>query len=154
VGDVNIHEVLERVRSVLLAEFPSGLDIVRDYDASLPEFRGDKEQLIQVVLNLVRNAAQAMQGVGRIQLTTRIARQVTIGTNRYRLALELHVVDNGPGIPEDIRDRIFFPLVTGREGGSGLGLTLAQTFVQQHGGVIGCESRPGRTDFRILLPLP
>lgn len=154
VGDVNIHEVLERVRSVLLAEFPSGLDIVRDYDASLPEFRGDKEQLIQVVLNLVRNAAQAMQGVGRIQLTTRIARQVTIGTHRHRLALELHVVDNGPGIPEDIRDRIFFPLVTGREGGSGLGLTLAQTFVQQHGGVIGCESRPGRTDFRILLPLP
>lgn len=154
VGDVNIHEVLERVRSLLLAEFPVGLDIVRDYDASLPEFRGDKEQLIQAVLNLVRNAAQAMQGEGRIQLITRIARQVTIGTHRYRLALELHVVDNGPGIPEEIRDRIFFPLVSGREGGSGLGLTLAQTFVQQHGGVIGCESRPGRTDFRILLPLP
>jgi two-component system nitrogen regulation sensor histidine kinase GlnL len=154
VGDVNIHEVLERVRSVVLAEYPSELSVVRDYDASLPDFRGDKEQLIQAVLNLVRNAAQVMQGRGRIQLSTRIARQVTIDTRRYRLALDLHVIDDGPGVPEEIRDRIFLPLVTGREGGSGLGLTLAQTFVQQHGGLIGCESRPGRTDFRILLPLP
>jgi two-component system nitrogen regulation sensor histidine kinase GlnL len=154
VGDVNIHEVLERVRSVVLAEYPSGLDIQRDYDASLPDFRGDKEQLIQALLNLVRNAAQVMQGRGKVLLTTRIARQITIDTRRHRLALDLHVVDDGPGVPEDIRDRIFLPLVTGRDGGSGLGLTLAQTFVQQHGGVIACESRPGRTDFRILLPLP
>ena len=154
VGDVNIHEVLERVRSVVLAEYPSGLSVIRDYDASLPEFRGDKEQLIQALLNLVRNAAQAMKGVGRIVLSTRITRQVTIDTHRHRLALDLHVVDDGPGVPEDIRDRIFYPLVSGREGGSGLGLTLAQTFVQQHGGMIGCDSRPGRTDFRILLPLP
>jgi len=154
VGDVNIHEVLERVRSVVTAEYPEGLDIERDYDASLPDFRGDKEQLIQAVLNLVRNAAQAMHGRGRILLTTRIARQITIDKVRYRLALDLHVVDNGPGVPEEIRDRIFFPLVSGREGGSGLGLTLAQTFVQQHGGLIECDSRPGRTDFRILLPLP
>lgn len=154
VGDVNIHEVLERVRSVVLAEYPGGLRVLRDYDASLPAFRGDKEQLIQAFLNLVRNAAQVMQGRGTIQLITRIARQVTIDTKRYRLALDLHVVDDGPGVPEEIRDRIFLPLVTGREGGSGLGLTLAQTFVQQHGGLIGCESRPGRTDFRILLPLP
>jgi two-component system nitrogen regulation sensor histidine kinase GlnL len=154
VGDVNIHEVLERVRSVVTAEYPSGLEIERDYDASLPDFRGDKEQLIQAVLNLVRNAAQAMHGLGRIRLTTRIARQLTIDKVRYRLALDLHVVDDGPGVPEEIRDRIFYPLVSGREGGSGLGLTLAQTFVQQHGGLIECESRPGRTDFRILLPLP
>ncbi|HYF60694.1 MAG TPA: nitrogen regulation protein NR(II) [Burkholderiaceae bacterium] len=154
VGDVNIHEVLERVRSVVTAEYPQGLEIERDYDASLPDFRGDKEQLIQAALNLVRNAAQAMHGRGRIRLVTRIARQVTIDKVRYRLALDLHVIDDGPGIPEEIRDRIFFPLVSGREGGSGLGLTLAQTFVQQHGGLIECESRPGRTDFRILLPLP
>lgn len=154
VGDVNIHEVLERVRSVVTAEYPQGLAIDRDYDASLPDFRGDKEQLIQAVLNLVRNAAQAMRGHGRILLTTRIARQLTIDKVRYRLALDLHVVDDGPGVPEEIRDRIFYPLVSGREGGSGLGLTLAQTFVQQHGGLIECESRPGRTDFRILLPLP
>ena len=154
VGDVNIHEVCERVRSVVLAEFPQGLEIVRDYDASIPEFRGDKEQLIQVLLNLVRNAAQAMHGRGRIHLRTRVARQVTIARRRYRLALDLHVIDNGPGVPEEIGERIFFPLVSGRDGGSGLGLTLAQTFVQQHGGLIECESKPGRTDFRILLPLP
>ena len=154
VADVNIHEVLERVRSVVTAEYPQGLAIERDYDASLPDFRGDKEQLIQAVLNLVRNAAQAMRGQGRIQMVTRIARQVTIDKVRYRLALDLHVIDDGPGIPDEIRDRIFYPLVSGREGGSGLGLTLAQTFVQQHGGLIACDSRPGRTDFRILLPLP
>lgn len=95
-----------------------------------------------------------MHGQGTILLKTRVARQVTIGRKRHRLALELHVIDNGPGIPEEIRDRIFFPLVSGREGGSGLGLSLAQSFVQQHGGLIECESRPGRTDFRILLPMP
>lgn len=158
VGDVNIHEVLERVRSVVLAEFPQGLRIVRDYDASLPEFRGDKEQLIQAVLNIVHNAAHALgpriaQGNGEIILRTRVARQVTIAKRLYKLALDLHVVDNGPGIPDDIRERIFFPLVSGREGGSGLGLTLAQTFVQQHDGLIECDSRPGLTDFRILVPL-
>ncbi len=158
VGDVNIHEVLERVRSVVLAEFAQGLRIVRDYDASLPEFRGDKEQLIQAVLNIVHNAAHALgpriaQGDGEIILRTRVARQVTIAKRLYKLALDLHVVDNGPGIPDDIRERIFFPLVSGREGGSGLGLTLAQTFVQQHDGLIECESRPGLTDFRILVPL-
>ena len=160
VGDVNVHEVCERVRSVILAEFPKGLDIERDYDTSVPEFRGDKEQLIQALLNIAHNAAQALRNFiaggepAEIIFRTRIARQVTIAKKRYRLALELHVIDNGPGIPEDIKERIFFPLVSGREGGSGLGLTLAQTFVQQHHGVIECESRPGRTDFKILLPLP
>lgn len=152
--EVNIHEVCERVRSVVTAEYPHALAIDRDYDASLPELRGDKEQLIQVVLNLVRNAAQALHGQGRILLRTRVARQVTIAKRRHKLALDLHVIDNGPGIPEEIRDRIFFPLVSGREGGSGLGLSLAQSFVHQHGGIIECESRPGRTDFRILLPIP
>jgi len=159
VGDVNIHEVLERVRSLMMAEFPSGLAILRDYDASLPEFRGDKEQLIQTVLNIAHNAAQALAGrieAGDAQITfrTRVARQVTLAKVRYNLALDLHIIDNGPGISPQIRDRIFYPLVSGREGGSGLGLTLAQTFVHQHLGVIECESRPGYTDFRILLPLP
>lgn len=158
VSELNIHEVLERVRSVVLAEFPNGLDIVRDYDASLPELRGDMEQLIQAVLNIVHNAAQALHeriagGDAQIVLRTRVARQVTIAKRLYKLALDLHVIDNGPGIPEDIRERIFYPLVSGRDGGSGLGLTLAQTFVQQHEGLIECESRPGCTDFRILLPL-
>jgi len=159
VGDVNIHEVCERVRSLVLAEFPSGLAIRRDYDASIPEFRGDKEQLIQAVLNIVHNAAQALRariaaGEAEIVLRTRVARQVTLAKVRYGLALDLHIIDNGPGIAPDIRDRIFYPLVSGREGGSGLGLTLAQTFVQQHMGLVECESRPGLTDFRILIPLP
>ena len=159
VGDVNIHEVCERVRSLIVAEFPRGLKVVRDYDTSIPEFRGDREQLIQAVLNITHNAAQALaerigDGDARIVLRTRIARQVTFGKQRYRLALELHVIDNGPGVPASIKDRIFYPLVSGREGGSGLGLTLAQTFVQQHHGLIECESVPGKTDFKLLIPLP
>ena len=159
VSDVNIHEVCERVRSLILAEFPKGLTVQRDYDISIPDFRGDREQLIQAVLNIAHNAAQALsdriqQGDARIVLRSRIARQVTLGKQRYRLALELHIEDNGPGIPESIRDRIFFPLVSGRDGGSGLGLTLAQTFVQQHQGMIACISEPGQTVFKIVIPLP
>ena len=159
VGDVIIHEVCERVRSLIMAEFPKGLRVVRDYDASIPEFRGDREQLIQAVLNIAHNAAQALSeriavGDAEIIFRTRIARQVTFGKQRYRLALELHVIDNGPGVPDDIHDRIFYPLVSGRDGGSGLGLTLAQTFVQQHHGLIECDSEPGRTDFKLLIPLP
>ncbi|RDU97931.1 nitrogen regulation protein NR(II) [Trinickia dinghuensis] len=158
VGDVNIHEVCERVRAVILAEFPRGLTIERDYDVSVPDLRGDKEQLIQALLNIVRNAAQALrerigQGDARIALRTRVARKVTIAKRLCKLALDLRVIDNGPGIPEEIRDRIFYPLVSGREDGSGLGLTLAQTFVQQHDGLIEVESRPGHTEFQILLPL-
>ena len=159
VGDVNIHEVCERVRSLILAEFPKGLRVVRDYDTSIPEFRGDREQLIQAVLNVAHNASSALtqrisEGDALLTLQTRIARQVTIGKQRYKLALELHVIDNGPGVPDSIKERIFFPLVSGREGGSGLGLTLAQTFVQQHQGLIECDSEPGKTDFKILIPLP
>ena len=153
VGDVNIHEVCERVRSLILAEFPKGLRVVRDYDISIPEFRGDREQLIQTVLNLAHNACQA-QGDASLTFNTRVARQITFGKTRYRLALELHVIDNGPGVPDSIKERIFYPLVSGREGGSGLGLTLAQTFVQQHHGQIEVDSVPGRTDFKILIPLP
>ena len=159
VGDVNIHEVCERVRSLILAEFPKGLKVVRDYDTSIPEFRGDREQLIQAVLNIAHNACLALAeriatGDARLTFRTRIARQTTFGKQRYRLALELHVIDNGPGVPDSIKDRIFYPLVSGREGGSGLGLTLAQTFVQQHHGLIECDSVPGHTDFKVLIPLP
>ena len=159
VGNVNIHEVCERVRTLILAEFPKGLQVRRDYDTSLPEFRGDVEQLIQAVLNIAHNAALALAdrialGDAQIILATRIARQVTFVKKRFRLALELHVIDNGPGIPQDIRERLFHPLVSGRDGGSGLGLNLAQSFVQQHQGLIECESQPGRTDFKILIPLP
>ena len=158
VAALGIHEVLERVRSLVLAEFSTGIRIVRDYDPSLPDLIGDKEQLIQAVLNVVRNAAQALAGAqagkeGTITLRTRAVRQVTLLRQRHKLALELQVIDDGPGVPEDIRERIFNPLVSGRDGGSGLGLSLAQTFVHYHRGVIECDSRPGRTVFRILLPL-
>ena len=149
---LNIHDVLERVRRLILAEFPA-LDIRRDYDLSLPELTADREQLIQAVLNIVRNAAQALEGRGVIQLRTRIARQVTIAKRRFKLALELQVIDDGPGIPEEIRDTIFYPLITGHDGGSGLGLSLAQTFVEQHQGMIEIDSRPARTCFTILLPI-
>ena len=170
VADVNIHEVCERVRALIVAEFPRGLEVLRDYDTSIPEFRGDREQLIQAVLNIAHNATQALatgpadgsspctgriaRGDAKLALRTRVARQATFGRQRFRLALELHIEDNGPGVPEDIRERIFQPLVSGREGGSGLGLTLAQTFVQQHQGTIECESVPGHTVFKILIPLP
>jgi two-component system nitrogen regulation sensor histidine kinase GlnL len=154
---LSIHVVLERVRSLVLAEFArEAVHIECDYDPSLPDLEGDKEQLIQAVLNVVRNAAQAVAGSGRsgrITLRTRAIRQVTLLRQRHRLALELQVIDDGPGVPEDIREKIFNPLVSGRDGGSGLGLSLAQTFVHYHRGVIECDSRPGRTVFRIVLPL-
>jgi len=160
VAALGIHEVLERVRSLVLAEFSADVRIVRDYDPSLPDLVGDKEQLIQAVLNVMRNAAQALTSVGapgpkggNITLRTRAVRQATLLRQRHRLALELQVIDDGPGVPEDIRERIFNPLVSGRDGGSGLGLSLAQTFVHYHRGTIECDSRPGRTVFRILLPL-
>lgn len=152
VQTVNMHEVLERVRSLLLAEFPR-LEFKRDYDISLPPLQGDPEQLIQAVLNIARNAAQALEGAGRIVLKTRVARQVTLVMKRWKLAVRVDVIDNGPGIPEDMRDQIFFPLISGREGGSGLGLTLAQTLVQRHEGAIHLDSRPGRTCFSIYLPI-
>ena len=151
----NVHEVLVRVKGVVQAEFPA-IPIEADFDISLPEIEADPEQLTQAVLNVVRNAAQALSGTTadpRIALATRVARYVTLARRRHRLALAISVTDNGPGIAPAIRERIFYPLVSGREGGSGLGLTIAQTFVAQHGGTIECESEPGRTVFRILLPV-
>ena len=149
---MNVHEILERVRRLIHAEY-DGVRVRRDYDTSLPDLTGDREQLIQAILNIARNAAQAMDGQGEIVFRTRAVRQVTLAKRRYRLALELQVIDNGPGIPEDLRDKIFYPLVSGREGGSGLGLTLAQSFVHQHHGTIEADSRHGHTCFTILLPL-
>ncbi len=151
--EISIHEVLERVRSLILAEYPRGIVIHRDYDVSLPKVRGDREQLIQAVLNIVRNAAQALRGRGEIGLTTRVVRQVTLARRRYRHAVAVDISDNGPGVPETLRERIFHPLVSGREGGSGLGLTLAQNFISQHHGLISFESVPGNTTFTILIPV-
>lgn len=151
-GAVNVHEVCERVRSLIHAEYPE-IRIDRDYDSSLPDVRGDREQLIQAVLNIVRNAAQAIKGRGEIAIRTRVARSVSIAKTFYRSALEVAIIDSGPGIAEELRERIFHPLVSGREGGTGLGLTLAQTYVQYHRGSIECDSQPGRTVFRIFLPM-
>lgn len=158
-GAVNIHEVLERVRSLILAETPS-VTLRRDYDISLPEIRADAEQLIQATLNIARNAVQAMtgnghgRGQGEIVFRTRVARQITLESRRYRLGMRIEIIDNGPGIPDEIREQIFYPLVSGREGGSGLGLAVAQTLIAQNHGTIDCESRPGHTVFSIFLPLP
>ena len=150
---LNIHEVLERVRLLILAEFPVGIAVIRDYDTSLPEFIADKEPLIQALLNITRNAAQALHGRGQIRLVTRIARQVTLARQRYRHAIQVQIVDDGPGVPEALRDKIFFPLVSGRDGGTGLGLSLAQHFVSQHHGIIEFESVAGKTCFSVLLPV-
>lgn len=152
-GQVNIHEVLERVRALVLAEFPDNIAVKRDYDTSLPELYADLEPLIQALLNVTRNAAQAMHGSGEIQLVTRIARQVTLAKNRYRHAIMIHIIDNGPGVPDNLQDKVFYPLVSGREGGTGLGLSLAQNFINQHHGIIEFESQPKRTCFSILLPV-
>ena len=154
---VNIHEVLERVRSVLLAEYQKEISIQRDYDVSVPQVYGDMEQLIQAALNVARNAAQALTENkipgGRITLKTRAARQVTLARKRYRHAIEVNIIDNGPGIPAEIGERVFYPLVSGRAEGSGLGLTIAQNFVSQHNGALTFESAPGQTCFTLLLPV-
>jgi len=154
---LNIHEVCERVRMLVGSEFPS-LDILRDYDASLPELRGDFARLLQAVLNIARNAAQALtenaaQLAPQLVFRTRVGRQVLLSEQQAPLAVVLSLIDNGPGVPPDILDKVFHPLVTGRAAGTGLGLSLAQEFVVQHGGVLECDSRPGRTEFRMILPL-
>ena len=155
---VNIHEVCERVCALIRAEFRD-ISLVRDYDASMPEIKADSARLVQALLNVMRNAAQILTQSGlsvterQITIRTRIARKVMLRHKQHRMAAVITVIDNGPGVPEHLRDRIFHPLVTGREGGTGLGLSLAQDFVQQHGGVIEFDSQPGRTEFRLLLPM-
>jgi two-component system nitrogen regulation sensor histidine kinase GlnL len=150
---VNLHSVLEHVRLLLLAEVPAGLTIERDYDPSLPELWGDAEQLVQAALNVARNAVQALAGRGTMVLRTRVDRGLTIGARRYRLVLRAEIEDNGPGIPPELLEHVFDPLVTGRAEGTGLGLAIAQDIVTRHGGLIECDSRPGRTVFALYLPV-
>ena len=150
---LNIHEVLERVRSLVLAEVPEGVLLKRNYDISIPEFLADKDQLIQSVLNIVRNAIQATEGKGTIELKTRIERQLTIGSIRHRHVMRLDITDNGVGIPEEMQQRIFYPMVTSRAEGTGVGLSIAQSLISRHGGLIECTSEPGETRFTILLPI-
>jgi len=148
---VNIHQILEHVRSLVDAENYAGLVINREYDPSIPELMADSELLVQAFLNLVRNAAEV--GANRIVLRTRTERQFTIGHNRYKLVLRVDVVDNGPGIPADLQEKIFYPMVTGRAEGTGLGLSIAQSLINQHQGIIEFTSAPGNTVFTIFLPL-
>jgi len=150
---LNIHEVLEHVRKLLLAENPQQLVIDTNYDPSLPEIEGDSEQLIQAFLNIARNAVQALGGEGRIVFHTRIERQFTIDNKRHRLSLCVVIEDNGPGVPPELVEDIFYPLVTGRPEGSGLGLAISQDIITHHGGLIECHSRPGKTLFTTYLPL-
>lgn len=152
---LNIHEVLEHVRNLLLAETDNRITLVRDYDPSLPILLGDRSQLVQAVLNIVRNALQAAPSVDDcvITLRSRPQRQFTIGQIRHRLVCRIDIEDNGPGIPEEILPTIFMPMVTGRAEGTGLGLTIAQSIVTRHGGMLGCTSEPGCTRFTIYLPM-
>lgn len=149
---VNIHEVLERVRTLVEAE--SNCPLCQDYDPSIPPVLADPDQLVQALLNLVRNAVQATEGHGNIILRTRVRRQCTIAGQHHRLVLKVEVLDDGPGVPEILAPYIFLPMVTGRPEGVGLGLPIAQSLMQQNGGLIECMSRPGETIFSVLLPLP
>lgn len=157
----NIHEVLERVCSLVDAESEGRIHLQRDYDPSIPDLLIDREQLIQAVLNIVRNAMQALASIGeignaslgRITLRTRTLRQFTIGHIRHRLVVKVEIIDNGPGIPAELRDTLFYPMVSGRPDGTGLGLAITQNIISQHQGLIECESHPGHTVFSIFLPL-
>ncbi|MBT8116511.1 MAG: nitrogen regulation protein NR(II) [Gammaproteobacteria bacterium] len=150
---LNLHEILERVRNLVMVEDGDELTFVTDYDPSLPELTADPGQLEQAVLNIVRNARQAMDGKGIITLRTRVQRSFNIGIRRYRLVAQIQIIDNGPGIDEELRRKIFFPMVTTRSDGTGLGLSIAQALISRHEGLIECDSKPGKTVFTILLPL-
>lgn len=154
----NIHEICERVYTLISTEFGAQIELARDYDASAPELLGDSARLLQALLNMTRNAAQALTegravAGSRLVLRTRIGHRLVLASGPARMGVVVSVIDNGPGVPDELRDKIFHPLVTGRADGTGLGLSLAQEFVQQHGGIIEFESRPGCTEFRMLLPL-
>ena len=150
---INIHEVLERVRNVVLAEAVGNINVQCDYDPSIPDIYADKDQMIQALLNIVRNAVQATDGKGKIILKTRIHRHINIGKKRYKLAVRCDVIDNGTGIEPEMMKQIFYPMVTGRADGTGLGLSIAQALISQHQGLIECSSEAGQTVFSIFLPI-
>jgi two-component system nitrogen regulation sensor histidine kinase GlnL len=150
---MNIHEPLEHVVLLIENEVPAGVQIIRDYDPSLPSIALDRDQIIQVFLNIARNALQSVCEAGRVIIRTRALTNYVIGSQRHRLTIGVEFEDDGPGISADIQDSIFYPLVTDREGGTGLGLPLAQDLVSRHGGLIEFESEPGRTRFMVRLPL-
>ncbi len=152
-NSLNIHEVLERVRQLVTVEANSNISLTTDYDPSIPELMADKNQLIQALLNIVRNAVQAIHDAGEIIIKTRIKRHMTIGRKHHKLTVQIDIIDNGPGIAPELMERIFYPMITGRPEGTGLGLSIAQSLINQHDGLIECESEPGHTVFSIYLPI-
>lgn len=150
---VNIHQVLERVCDLVSVEAGEQLQIHHDYDPSLPDIQADSDMLVQAILNIIRNAAQALDNAGDITLRTRIERNFNIGARIHRLIARIQIIDNGPGIDEALRKQIFYPMITGRSEGTGLGLSIAQALISRHQGLIECSSEPGETIFTILLPL-
>jgi two-component system nitrogen regulation sensor histidine kinase GlnL len=151
--EVNIHQVLERVCGLVRAETGISLSIHKDYDPSIPPMNGDLDQLIQAFLNILRNGARAAGSNGQLGIRTRILRQFTIGTVKHRHVISVELTDNGPGIPEEMQERIFFPMVSGESDGMGLGLSISQELINRHQGLIEFSSKPGETMFRVLLPL-
>ncbi|WP_315853606.1 nitrogen regulation protein NR(II) [Marinobacterium arenosum] len=154
---VNIHAILERVASLIDAESAGQVKIQRDYDPSIPEFEGDPEQLIQATLNIMRNGMQVLQDADiaepQIKLRTRALRQITLGSEKHRLVCSVEIIDNGPGIPDEMLSKIFYPMVSGNPQGSGLGLSIAQSIINQHQGLIECTTEPGHTCFQLFIPL-
>ncbi|MFL0810220.1 MAG: PAS domain-containing protein [Agarilytica sp.] len=158
VAELNIHEVLEHCCSVVKMDVQDSVTFLRDYDPSIPDIAGDRSQLVQAFLNIIQNAAQALnenkaQKNATVTIKTRIQRRYTIGHEMHSLIAKIMVIDNGPGIPDNIIDNIFFPMITGRAEGTGLGLSISQKLIVQHKGLIECESEPGNTVFTIYLPL-
>jgi two-component system nitrogen regulation sensor histidine kinase GlnL len=150
---VNIHEALQHVRHLVTAEVDNRLQFIGDYDPSIPDIYVDYDQLIQVCLNIIRNAVEAMKGVGKVILRSRIIRNITIEKKHHRLGVAIEIEDDGPGVPQQLQDSLFYPLVSGRAEGTGLGLYLVQNLVQRNAGTVACISQPGRTVFSIIFPL-
>jgi len=152
-GPVNIHELLEHVHALVQAECPPGVRLEREYDPSLPELQADREQLVQCLLNLLRNALQAVGAQGCVRLCSRAERRCMIGTGYHRLAIRVDVLDDGPGLPAGMEHTVFYPMVSTREGGTGLGLPIAQALAHGHGGLVSYEREGAWTVFSLLLPL-
>ena len=152
-GMLNVHELCEHIVHLIRAEAPVGVQVERDYDPSLPDGYFDRNQLVQALLNVARNAMQAVGAHGRIVVRTRVRSNVSVGAHRHRLVALIEVEDNGPGVPPELSKTLFLPLVTGRSTGTGLGLAVAQDLVTRHNGIIEFASAPGRTVFSLLLPL-
>jgi two-component system nitrogen regulation sensor histidine kinase GlnL len=149
----NVHLVLEKIYQLVVLNNPKNIHLSRDYDPSIPDISFDEEKLQQIILNIVNNAVQVVESENTIVLKTRIASNQTINGKRVKLSIQISIIDDGPGIPEEIQDTIFYPMVSGRSDGTGLGLSICQTLVQQHQGKLLCKSKPGKTEFIILLPI-